>query len=1361
MAASGIFLSYARKDDEPFVVALSDALCEAGFAVWFDRVSMPNRGLSFYQEIRDAIDFHDRLIAVIGPAAATSAYVRSEWQYALVAGKPVTPLLRAGDYDLLPAELRNLDCPDFRGQWDHTKFDKLVTDLRGAPSVLGELFDVPSPPPHFQPRINELEAISDHVLPDLKAPVVVALNDRATVIHGMGGAGKSVIAAAFARNWESRRAFPDGILWLDLRHTASRTAPLAAIGARLGDDPAAYSDSSGITRLAECLRDKSCLIVVDNAEYLEQVRPVREALGHKARLLITTRQSSLASGLGGREVGLGNLTVPMALALLGDWSGRDVAELPREAEILVQRCGALAFALALCGAALRHGASWQALLDGLERADLDFVQAKFADYEQFDTVAKCLQYGVDLLAEQDADAAARYLELVVFATRQRIPEHVLARFWNRRGALPDYRAQAILVELQARSLAQIESTGANRYVVLHDLHRLYLRARTPGATGLHRALVRAYEASCPNGWPSGPNDGYFFQHLSEHLAAANQSDRLTALLTASPDWMRASMQALGQVQQFCQDVAIALAHTTRPEHAIALVTSRCVASRQVNQYDEKCLRAMVRLGRQEEAKHAARLALGGGSGWYLTLAVYDETAKCGAEDRELRDICLDLARRHPRPEIRAGLKMNVAATVADNDPQRSAALFRDAREILKGVEVPQQRQASLLELAVCLARAGRWDEIDALLPGLGDHEGSLLARWVEECCKRGRREQALAVVAEAKSGYARCCALSALLTSERSLYGDEKTLAASLVVAAGSGESGLERVQALAAAFPALARLDGRMAVGILKKAAGMARKLEPFPVGDYESALSALIEGLCKTERPDYIEVAVQLAQDLTSALDYDAPISNYPRRLQVANVLENIAGALVRSGDLGGALALIDKDPSEFHGTTIASTVAYCASLAGHPRSAELLDSAAELHTAFKHREARTDLLCALADEARARKDKRVDQELLQKAYASSHAHPLSLARLVRSLGSREPRRAREIALSIDHEDERGRSIAALIWSLVQARRFADARTLIRSLRKWLPNQVVRAQVLTVLGEELAVAGWTKEAAQVIRLTDMPRDEDRMLLLASGAALRRKDYATAVECAMRIHWIWSRVKMLNAIAARLNDFNKAEALEVFLLVRQSVIESKDIGTDQQRNAALRDLACRIAHVGLHDESLVVASQIGEKGAAIATQAEILSNAAEKRPPSDAMLGALLSQTRALPAGNEHAAAACAVACLFAAVRRIDEAEQIAGEIDTQELKHGCLENIARWCVRHREFVVACRLIPETPLEVWFGDLVAWTYHLEKAGASKWPEPIETELRRAAWSAGFWGDVADILSNRGGVSKPHHRHFK
>jgi hypothetical protein len=112
-----LFLSYARGDDEPFVRRLYDDLTARGFDVWFDRVSMPSRNLTFHQEIRDTIAARERLLLVVGPKAAESLYVRQEWQFAYFeAEKIVTPILRCGDYATVPDELKLLHCRTERGQ---------------------------------------------------------------------------------------------------------------------------------------------------------------------------------------------------------------------------------------------------------------------------------------------------------------------------------------------------------------------------------------------------------------------------------------------------------------------------------------------------------------------------------------------------------------------------------------------------------------------------------------------------------------------------------------------------------------------------------------------------------------------------------------------------------------------------------------------------------------------------------------------------------------------------------------------------------------------------------------------------------------------------------------------------------------------------------------------------------------------------------------------------------------------------------------------------------------------------------------------------------------------------------------------
>ena len=105
----------------------------------------PAGTLTFHQEIRDAIAERDRLILVVGPAAATSDYVRQEWLFASEFGKLINPVLRLGDFDRLPSELLLLDTRDFRDDKRYAvEFERLVEQLRGVPPRMGKLIAVPS-----------------------------------------------------------------------------------------------------------------------------------------------------------------------------------------------------------------------------------------------------------------------------------------------------------------------------------------------------------------------------------------------------------------------------------------------------------------------------------------------------------------------------------------------------------------------------------------------------------------------------------------------------------------------------------------------------------------------------------------------------------------------------------------------------------------------------------------------------------------------------------------------------------------------------------------------------------------------------------------------------------------------------------------------------------------------------------------------------------------------------------------------------------------------------------------------------------------------------------------------------------------
>ena len=104
-------------------------------------------------------------------------------------------------------------------------------------------------------------------------------------------------------------------------------------------------------------------------------------------------------------------------------------------------------------------------------------------------------------------------------------------------------ARRLLAELDRKALLRLEGESPHRRVWLHDFERTYIRAKAKQLGPLDAKLLAAYEAtSCPMSWPSGPNDGYYFERLPCHLKLAGREQTLQHLLL-DLRWLRAKLNA--------------------------------------------------------------------------------------------------------------------------------------------------------------------------------------------------------------------------------------------------------------------------------------------------------------------------------------------------------------------------------------------------------------------------------------------------------------------------------------------------------------------------------------------------------------------------------------------------------------------------------------------------------------------------------------------------------------------------------------------------------------------------------------------------------------------------------------------------
>src|SRR5206468_7523236 len=146
-------------------------------------------------EIRDAIDARERFLLILGPNAMISDYVVAEWQHAITFGKAINPVLRLGDFPMVPEELRLLHIEDLRddAQYDF-HLENIARQLAEPVSPMGKLVGLPGLPRHVLGRSARLQSLQDALLVDLDQPVVVNAAAARMGVHGMGGIGKSVLA---------------------------------------------------------------------------------------------------------------------------------------------------------------------------------------------------------------------------------------------------------------------------------------------------------------------------------------------------------------------------------------------------------------------------------------------------------------------------------------------------------------------------------------------------------------------------------------------------------------------------------------------------------------------------------------------------------------------------------------------------------------------------------------------------------------------------------------------------------------------------------------------------------------------------------------------------------------------------------------------------------------------------------------------------------------------------------------------------------------------------------------------------------------------------------------------------------------
>ncbi|MBD2295029.1 hypothetical protein H6G06_16450 [Anabaena sphaerica FACHB-251] len=508
--------------------------------------------------------------------------------------------------------------------WESQRLEKSkkLDNHQTKSKILGKLSQVPEQPLNFLPRPHELNKIKSLLLENENQRVAVTGISHRVGLQGMGGIGKSVLAAILAHDEDIRSVFPDGILWITLGQQPALTLRQLDLAKMLGDSSQIFQDvQQGKVYLGELFANKACLLIIDDVWKTKDAQAFN-ILGQRCKMLITTRDSRVLEGVGAVNHPVDLLTVPESLALLALWAKQHPETLPPEAHQIVEECGRLPLALAMIGAMLKGKPDpWKNVLYKLRNADLEKIEAEFPENYQYPNLLKAIQVSVKAL---EPDLQKRYLDFAVFPEDTLISEAVLQTFWQSEG-LNEHDIQDHINLLVERSLIRRDEKNC---LTLHDLQYDYVLKQAGDLSILHNRLLAAYSQYCSHGWHTGINDGYFFQNLAYHLRESGRKDELYRLLTQSPDWMEAKYIACIGDAAYVADLQLAINNFTDPLTAdellilVQLHTARQIVNQRVSLYNNDDLATLVWLDREEEALNHARLRLEIEERFYGLITIY-------------------------------------------------------------------------------------------------------------------------------------------------------------------------------------------------------------------------------------------------------------------------------------------------------------------------------------------------------------------------------------------------------------------------------------------------------------------------------------------------------------------------------------------------------------------------------------------------------------------------------------------------------------------------------------------------------------------------------------------------------------------